>query len=115
MKISHYILRLSLSLALLFSAAFGSYGSALMAGSQAMVICSGEGARTAMIGADGTEVPMQHDCSECCISASLDDAVRVKISRPTQVIVASYFAMQPVLSPALPELHELARGPPFFG
>lgn len=111
----HRFLNIFLSMSLLVSMASGSFGAALGAGGQMMVICAGEGERIAMIGVDGTEIPMLHDCGECCISTLMLVPDHDAFGPPTTVIVAQFIPYIITLSPVLPELFAHARGPPEFG
>ncbi len=111
----HYFFNILLAFTVLFSAVFGSYGSAASAGGQRMIICGAGGERIAMIGMNGTPVPMSHDCGKCCISTAVIGNNSQVMPLATPVVLARFHPLPDMFLRLSTQLFSYARGPPEFG
>lgn len=104
-----------LAISLLISGGVTSYGKALSAGGQTLLICSDLGERTALIGANGEELPQLHLCDECCLAIAMQPPAAWGQSPLIQTTPRAYLpiAPLPVLMPRV--MIKPARGPPVIG
>ncbi|MBL4806954.1 MAG: hypothetical protein JKY31_06640 [Rhodobacteraceae bacterium] len=112
--IFHRSLSVILTLAMLVSSTIASYGGALSAGGQMLVICSDVGERDIMIGADGAEIPMLHNCNDCCVAVALIDVPVTAQPSVGRAAMAVFLSIDHLVLLDIPELFELARGPPIL-
>ncbi len=112
MKLFRPIIAFVFAFALLLTGGVTAYAKALSAGGQNMLICSEVGTRTAIIGANGQELPPIHVCDECCIAIAMQ-ALPMPDMRPKALAQRAVFvalAPLPAQAPVLPA--QLARAPP---
>lgn len=106
------ILVVMLSAGLLVSGTVASYSKGVMAGSQAIVICSPQGVHEIVLGANGEPITVTHNCFDCCpvsvdaLAANWPEFIR-PYGRVTAVSIVAMQAMESHISPSAN-----ARAPP---